>query len=130
MARTRSKNVGIIGLGIIGSRVAGALRRRGLNVYVWNRTPRPEQNFVGSPAEVAELCDVIQIFVADDEALLEMVRQLTPGLTAQHIVIAHCTVAPETMRAAAEIVQRRGARFLEAPFTGSNVAAGHGQVVY
>jgi 3-hydroxyisobutyrate dehydrogenase-like beta-hydroxyacid dehydrogenase len=130
MARSKSKNVGLIGLGIIGSRVAAALRKRGLQVFVWNRTPRLEQYFVGSPVEVAELCDVVQIFVADDTALLETVRQLTPGLKAQHIVTAHCTVAPESMRAAAQIVERRGARFLEAPFTGSKVAAENGQLVY
>ncbi len=130
MARSKSKNVGVIGLGIIGSRVAGALRKRGLQVFVWNRTPRMEQNFVGSPMEIAELCDVIQIFVADDEALLEIVRQLSPELRTQHIVTAHCTVAPESMWAAAEIVHRRGARFLDAPFTGSKVAAENGQLVY
>ena len=130
MARPKSKNVGLIGLGIIGTRVAASLRKRGWRVFVWNRTPRPEQNFLGSPAEVAELCDLVQIFVADDEALLATVQQLSPGLTAQHIVTAHCTVAPESMRAAAEVVQRRGARFLEAPFTGSKVAAENGQLVY
>ncbi len=130
MARSKNKNVGLIGLGIIGSRVAGALRNKGFQVFVWNRTPRPEQNFLGSPVEVAELCDVIQIFVADDEALLETVKQLVPGLTAQHIVTAHCTVAPESMQAAAGMVERRGARFLEAPFTGSKVAAEKGQLVY
>ena len=130
MARPKSKNVGIIGLGIIGARVASALRKRGLQVFVWNRTPRTEPNFVGSPTEVAELCDVIQIFVADDEALLDIVGKLSPGLTAQHIVTAHCTIAPETMRAAAEQVERRGARFLDAPFTGSKIAAENGQLVY
>ena len=130
MARTKSKNVGVIGLGIIGSRIAAALRKRGLNVYVWNRTPRPEQNFVGSPAEVAELCNVVQIFVSDDEALLDIVRQLGPGLTTQHVVTAHSTVSPDTIRAAAEMVHRRGARFLDAPFTGSKVAAEDGQLVY
>ena len=130
MARSKSKNVGLIGLGIIGSRVAAALRKRGLQVFVWNRTPRLEQYFVGSPVEVAELCDIVQLFVADDTALLETVRQLTPGLTAQHVVTAHCTVAPESMRGAAEIVERRGARFLEAPFTGSKVAAENGELVY
>jgi len=130
VARSKSKNVGLIGLGIIGSRVAATLRKRGLQVFVWNRTPRLEQYFVGSPVEVAELCDVVQLFVADDTALLETVRQLTPGLTAQHVVTAHCTVAPESMRAAAEIVERRGARFLEAPFTGSKVAAENGELVY
>ncbi len=130
MARPKSKNVGLIGLGIIGTRVAATLRKSGLRVYVWNRTPRPEQNFLGSPTEVAELCDVVQIFVSDDEALLSIVTQLAPGLNAQHVVTAHSTVAPETIRAAADIVQRRGARFLDAPFTGSKVAAENGQLVY
>jgi 3-hydroxyisobutyrate dehydrogenase-like beta-hydroxyacid dehydrogenase len=130
MARTRSKNVGLIGLGIIGSRVAGALRKRGLSVYVWNRTPRPEQNFLGSPAEVAELCDVVQIFVADDEALFESIRQLMAGLTTEHVVAVHSTVSPESMRTAAEMVARRGAGFLDAPFTGSKMAAENGQLVY
>lgn len=127
--RTR-KNVGVIGLGIIGQRVADNLREHGFHVFVWNRTPRPVPNFVGSPAEVAELCDFIQIFVSDDEALLQMAQRITRDLTPNHIVMAHCTVSPDTMRAAAEIVEKRGARFLDAPFTGSKTAAENGQLVY
>lgn len=129
MSRTR-KNVGVIGLGIIGQRVADNLRERGFHVFVWNRTPRPVPNFVGSPAEVAELCDFIQIFVSDDEALLQMAQRITRDLSPNHIVMAHCTVSPDTMRAAAEIVEKRGARFLDAPFTGSKTAAEKGQLVY
>lgn len=127
--RTR-KNVGVIGLGIIGQRVAENLREHGFHVFVWNRTPRPVPNFVGSPAEVAELCDFIQIFVSDDEALLAMAQRITRDLTPNHVVMAHCTVSPDTMRAAAEIVEKRGARFLDAPFTGSKTAAETGQLVY
>ncbi len=130
MSRRTQKNVGVIGLGIIGQRVADSLRRRGFPVFVWNRTPRPFPNFVGSPAEIAQLCDYIQIFVSDDEALLEMVQLLKQSLKAHHIVMAHSTVAPHTMRAAAEIVHRRGAQFLDAPFTGSKIAAGKGELVY
>ena len=98
--RTR-KNVGVIGLGIIGRRVAGNLRERGFHVFVWNRTPRPVPNFVGSPAEVVELCDIIQIFVSDDEALLQLVQRISRELSPNHIIIAHCTVSPDTMRTAA-----------------------------
>jgi 3-hydroxyisobutyrate dehydrogenase-like beta-hydroxyacid dehydrogenase len=127
--RTR-KNVGVIGLGIIGQRVVENLRERGFHVFVWNRTPRAVPNFVGSPAEVAELCDFIQIFVSDDEALLQMVQRIARNLSPNHIVMAHCTVSPDTMRAAAEIVEKRGARFLDAPFTGSKTAAENGQLVY
>ncbi|MEY2564408.1 MAG: hypothetical protein QOH88_2601 [Verrucomicrobiota bacterium] len=127
--RTR-RNVGVIGLGIIGSRVADNLRQRGFHVFVWNRTPRPVPNFVGSAAEVAELCDFIQIFVSDDEALLQTAQRITRDLTPNHVVMAHCTVSPDTMRACAEIVEKRGARFLDAPFTGSKMAAETGQLVY
>jgi 3-hydroxyisobutyrate dehydrogenase-like beta-hydroxyacid dehydrogenase len=130
MSRRSRKNVGLIGLGIIGRRVAENLRKHGYHVFVWNRTPRPVPNFVGSVAEVAELCNVIQIFVADDEALREIIQQLSSVLTAHHVILAHCTVAPESMQAAAEVVQRRGARFLDAPFTGSKGAAEKGELTY
>ncbi len=130
MSRRLNKNVGIIGLGIIGSRVREALRAKGFRTFVWNRTPKPVPNFVGAPVELAEMCDIIQIFVSDDDALLDVVKQLAPGIGARHVIVAHPTVAPHTMVSASEIVQRRGARFVEAPFTGSKEAAENGQLVY
>src|SRR5947199_7005417 len=130
MPHLKHKNIGVIGLGIIGRGVSGNLRRKGFPVFVWNRTPRPVPNFVGSPAELAGLCNYIQVYVSDDEALLQTVNQLSEKLATRHIVIAHSTVAPDSMRAAAEIVEGRGARFIEAPFTGSKAAAGKGELVY
>ncbi len=130
MASRTRKNIGLIGLGIIGQRVVDNLRERGFHVFVWNRTPRPVPNFVGSPAEVAELCDYIQLFVSDDDALLQMIQRMTPNLTSNHIVMAHCTVSPDTMRAAAEIVERRHGKLLDCPFTGSKNAAEKGELVY
>jgi 3-hydroxyisobutyrate dehydrogenase-like beta-hydroxyacid dehydrogenase len=124
------KNIGVIGLGIIGSRVAAHLRDKGFHVFVWNRTLRRVPNFVGTPAEIAEMCDYVQIFVSDDDALLDVTNQLTSALAPRHIVLAHSTVSPHSMRAAAEIVERRGARFIEAPFTGSKMAAEKGELVY
>jgi len=87
-------------------------------------------NFVGAPAELAEMCDYLQIFVSDDDALLYVAKQLSPGLGPRHLVLAHSTVAPHSMSAAAEIIERRGARFIEAPFTGSKEAAEKGELVY
>jgi 3-hydroxyisobutyrate dehydrogenase-like beta-hydroxyacid dehydrogenase len=130
MARRTRKNVGVIGLGIIGSRVADNLRRQGFHVFVWNRNPRPVPNFVGAPAELAEMCDYIQIFVSDDDALLDVIRQMAPALAPRHIVIAHPTVGPHSMRSAADTVERRGARFVEAPFTGSKLGAEKGELVF
>jgi 3-hydroxyisobutyrate dehydrogenase-like beta-hydroxyacid dehydrogenase len=130
MSQSHHQKIGVIGLGIIGRGISEHLRRKGFQVFVWNRTPRPVPNFVGSPAELAELCDYIQIFVSDDEALLHTVHQLSEKLAPRHIVIGHSTVAPDSMRAAAEIAGGRGARFVEAPFTGSRVAAEKGELVY
>src|SRR5438874_12434817 len=107
MPHLKHKNIGVIGLGIIGRGVSGNLRRTGLPVFVWNRTPRPVPNFVGSPTELAELCDIIQIFVSDDDAVLEMVQRMKATLNKQHIIVVNSTVSPDTVRAAAEIVERR-----------------------
>jgi 3-hydroxyisobutyrate dehydrogenase-like beta-hydroxyacid dehydrogenase len=130
MSHATRKNIGVIGLGIIGRGIAGSLRRKGFPVYVWNRSPRSVPNFVGSPGELAEICNYIQIFVSDDDALLQTAQQLVEKLTPHHLVLAHSTVAPDSMRAAAEIVERRKARFVEAPFTGSKTAAEKGELVY
>src|SRR5215831_8971516 len=129
-SQPKHTNIGVVGLGIIGRGIAGHLRRKGFPVYVWNRSPRSVPNFVGSPGELAEICNYIQIFVSDDEALLQTVQQLGEKLTPHHLVFAHSTVAPDSMRAAAEIVERRKARFVEAPFTGSKTAAEKGELVY
>jgi len=128
--KPKHTNIGVVGLGIIGRAIAGHLRRKGFSVFVWNRSPRPVPNFVGSPGELVDLCNSIQIFVSDDDALLQTIEQLGEKLTQRHTVFAHSTVAPDSMRAAAAVVERRGARFVEACFTGSKGAAEKGELVY
>ena len=124
------KSVGVIGLGIIGTRVAAGLRHAGFNTCVWNRTPKPAPNFLGSPIEVATDCDVIQLFVADAKAVLETIEALAPALTPQHLIVCNATIGLDGTLAAAERVRQIGARFLDAPFTGSKGAADKRQLVY
>jgi 3-hydroxyisobutyrate dehydrogenase-like beta-hydroxyacid dehydrogenase len=130
MPKKSRKNVGLIGLGIIGSRVANALRLGGFHVYVWNRTPRAAPNFLASPHQVAELCDVIQIFVADAQALFSVLDSMTSALTPSHLILCNSTVGPEATLDAARLVQEAGAQFLDAPFTGSKAAAEKRELVY
>lgn len=130
MARPAKTNVGVIGLGIIGSRVAAGLRKAGNQVWVWNRSPRPEPNFLSSPAEVAESAKIIQIFVSDGPALMDVLAVMAPALGPEHIVINHSTVAPRETVEASKVVEGRHARYLDAPFTGSRDAAEAGQLVY
>ena len=130
MARKSRKNVGIIGLGIIGARVAQSLRAAGFHVFVWNRTPKPAPNFLGSPVEVAEICDVIQLFVADSQALFQVIDAFGGALTENHTILCSATVGPEATIEASRLVKAKGARFLDAPFTGSKLAAENSQLVY
>src|SRR5437762_12688081 len=106
-SQPKHTNVGVVGLGLIGRGIAGHLRRNGFSVSVWTRSPRPVPNFVGSPGELAGLCDYIQIFVSDDDALLQTVEQLSDKLTPRHVISAHSTVAPDSLRSAASLVERR-----------------------
>jgi 3-hydroxyisobutyrate dehydrogenase-like beta-hydroxyacid dehydrogenase len=130
MSHATHKNIGVIGLGLSVAAWLGTCGGKGFQFMFGTGRHVPFPNFVGSPGEVAEICNHIQIFVSDDEALLQSARQLGEKLTPRHLVLAHSTVAPDSMRAAAEIVERRKARFVEAPFTGSKTAAEKGELVY
>lgn len=130
MPRRSRFQIGVIGLGVIGSRVAAALRQEGHQVYVWNRSPRREPCFLGSPSAVAASAKVLQIFVPDDDSILGLIDLLGDSLTSEHTFICHATISPETTRKAAELVEKRGAKFLDAPFTGSREAAENRQLTY
>lgn len=130
MARSAKPNAGVIGLGIIGSRVAINLRKAGFQTWVWNRSPRPEPNFLSSASEVAESAKVIQIFVSDGPALLQTLQAMASALGPEHIVLNHATISPAETLEAARIVHERHAKFLDAPFTGSRDAAAAGQLTF
>lgn len=130
---TERPSAGVLGLGIIGSRVARRLHEAGFPLAVWNRTrknfgglPEPEQQ----PADVAAKADILQIFVSDDGALGGTVRALVPALGPHHVVLCHATASPRLVRELAGEVSRQGASLLDIPFTGSRDAAAQGQIVY
>lgn len=130
METETQESVGVIGQGIIGSRVAECLRKAGHQVYVWNRTVKPLPGFLASPGEVADLADVIQIFVGDSEALRSVIAAMKGRLESRHVIIANGTFDPETVASVYEEVRETGAAFLDAPFTGSRLAAEGGSLVY
>jgi 3-hydroxyisobutyrate dehydrogenase-like beta-hydroxyacid dehydrogenase len=123
-------NVGILGLGIIGSRVAENLRKAGHEVFVWSRSARPVPNFLASPHEVAEAAGIIQIFVRDSKALIEAIEDMKPALKAGHLIMNHATVSKAAALEAAKLVESSGASYLDAPFTGSKMAAQNGKLCY
>ena len=74
------KRVGFAGLGIMGSRMAGNLLRKGFPLTVWNRTaPRCEPlaregaKVARTPWELAEHAEVVVACVADPPAVERLV---------------------------------------------------------
>ncbi|SKB06903.1 3-hydroxyisobutyrate dehydrogenase [Prosthecobacter debontii] len=123
-------SIGVLGLGIIGSRVAENLRQAGHQVHVWSHTARAVSGALPTPKAVAEAAQVIQIFVRDSEALLTALREMQSALGTQHIILNHATVSKAATLEAARLCQEAGAAFLDAPFTGSKMAAQNAKLVY
>ncbi len=131
--------VGFIGLGAMGSRMAGRLLAAHHDVVVYNRTPertRPlEQrgaSVAATPSRLAAGVDIVFSSVANDAAL-ELVMfgpdGALAGTRAGAIVVETSTVNPRTSRRLHEAARSKGVSVLDAPVSGSTAQAEQGQLV-
>jgi 3-hydroxyisobutyrate dehydrogenase-like beta-hydroxyacid dehydrogenase len=123
-------NISVLGLGIIGSAWAKNLIADGHNVRCWNRSPKNFPNFTPSIQDAVDGADFIFIIVADPLAVQSVLEQIQPKLHAGQMVIQSSTISAKWTGQFAAQVQKTGALFLEAPFTGSKPAAEQRQTVY
>jgi 3-hydroxyisobutyrate dehydrogenase len=73
---------------------------------------------------------VVQIVVADPPAVRALLAQILPALGPGKTVVQSSTIDPKSSEEFFAAVTAKGARYLEAPFTGSKPAAEQKQVVY
>jgi len=123
-------NIAVFGMGIIGSVWSSNLQADGHRVLRWNRTPKPVADYVSSAHDAAERSELLIIVVADPAAVQSVLDQILPVLKASHVVVQSSTVSPEASTSFAAQVERTGAAFLEAPFTGSKPAAEQRKTVF
>ena len=70
-------HVSILGLGLIGSRIARHMAGMGDKVTVWNRTPREDfPEAVPTPADAARASKVIQLYLKDRNARKAIICKL------------------------------------------------------
>lgn len=139
MAGTKP-SVGFLGLGIMGAPMAANLIKAGFAVTVWNRSaakcaPLVEQGASqkATPGEVTAACDVTFAMLADPQ-VAEAVA-LGPGGAVEGLAAGKGYVDVSTVDAACstrigDAVAAKGARFLEAPVSGSKKPAIDGQLIF
>jgi len=124
--------IGFVGLGAMGSRIAGRLLE-GNQVYGTNRTASKAGELTGrgmvwrgTPREVAAAAEVVFSMVTDDAALQAITGGpdgILAGLAPGKVYVDMSTVSPQASRDLAERVHALGAGMLDAPVSGSVTAA-------
>jgi 3-hydroxyisobutyrate dehydrogenase-like beta-hydroxyacid dehydrogenase len=124
-------NVAFLGLGTMGAPMANNIARKGHVVTVWNRTSKRLEGTrtAATPAEAAEGAGVVILMLADPVAVDAVAAALAPALAAGAILVDMSTVDPECARRTATLAASRGARYLDAPVSGTRGPAEQGTLL-
>jgi len=128
--------LGFIGIGHMGSRIAGRLLDQGYDLTAYNRNRDAAEALVeygatvaDSIAELASQSDIILSCLANDEAVLSVYTgpqgvfaHTIPGA----VIIEMSTVFPWTSRELHRLGLEAGVKFLDTPISGSTPAAEQG----
>ena len=129
-------NLGFVGLGAMGGRVAKRLLDAGHAVTGYNRTQSKAQwlldqgmRWANSPREVAETTDVIFTMVTNTTALHEVVHGpsgILAGLSEGKVYVDMSTISPAASKKLATQVAEKGAQMLDSPVSGSVITLEQG----
>ena len=128
--------VALLGLGIMGRSMAANLVKAGHEVAVWNRTPGKDvegARSAASPADAARGVEVAWLCVSDTKAVESVLfgadgveTVLAPGM----IIADSSTISPSATERFAQRVKARGVDYVDAPMTGSKIAAASGSLIF
>ena len=124
--------IGFIGLGIMGTPMAGHLIRGGHQLYVHTRGPVPAEiaetraTQCVSARGVAERADIIITMLPDTPdvaAVLFGVGGVVEGLSKGKVVVDMSSISPVETKDFARRIEALGAHYLDAPVSGGDVGA-------
>lgn len=132
-------SVAFVGLGVMGYPMAGHLARAGHEVTVYNRTAEKAGQWVAeyggracaTPAEAAVDQDFILVCVGNDQDLLGVIsgpEGVLAGARSGAVIVDHTTASADVARRIARLAQQQGVGFLDAPVSGGQAGAEHGQL--
>ena len=132
--------VGVIGLGMMGSRMAIRLLNTGHQISVYNRDMAKARVFakvngvtlLKTPKDMALTCDFILICITDFDAVKEVCfgkNGIVAGRRKQIIIANSSTISPEQSKYCAEQLRQNEIDLIEMPVMGGPAAAEKGQLV-
>jgi 3-hydroxyisobutyrate dehydrogenase len=132
-------DIGIAGIGRMGTAIAERLLKHGHRVRVWNRTAAKARALLPlgavlaeSPGKLAESSDIV-LSILTDAAAIDATYDATDGLLSGNIrgklFVEMSTVRPETERALAGRVRARGAAMIDCPVGGTTGPAREGKLL-
>jgi|HubBroStandDraft_6_1064221.scaffolds.fasta_scaffold15595_4 3-hydroxyisobutyrate dehydrogenase len=130
--------VAILGVGLMGSGMAGRLLSANFPLSIYNRNPEKARPFAdagaflaSSPREAAGRSEVIISMLADDAASRGVwlgANAALAGAAAGSVLIESSTVTPSWVRKLAAAAAKQGCELLDAPVTGSKLQAASGEL--
>lgn len=114
--------IAFFGMGLLGSNFVRALRRRGEDVHVWNRSPDKATALeaegaraFADPAEAARGAARVHLTLPDDAIVDDVLERARPGLAANVILVDHSTTSAPGVLARIARWRERGITFVHAP---------------
>jgi 3-hydroxyisobutyrate dehydrogenase len=134
-------NVGVIGLGMMGSSIATRLAMKGHKITVFNRdrskaeklnaTRTENLTIADQPKEVGDTSDMAIICVKDYQAVANVsfaTRGLIESSNRDLIVIQCSTISPEESNKLADLYSNRQIKILSVPILGGTAALERGEI--
>jgi 3-hydroxyisobutyrate dehydrogenase len=116
------ETIAFYGAGVLGSGMIRGMRRRGVEVRVWNRTLDRAKALeadgavaFADPAEAAQGVERLHLCLRDDAAVDATLEAALPGIAAGTAIVDHSTVLPQRVPERAERLRAAGFAFLHAP---------------
>jgi 3-hydroxyisobutyrate dehydrogenase-like beta-hydroxyacid dehydrogenase len=128
--------VAFLGMGIMGRPMAANLVKAGHEVTIWNRSAGKDvegARTASSPADAARGAEVVWMCVSDTQAVENVLfgaGGVEEVLAAGMIIADSSTISPSATRRFAERAKARGVDYVDAPVTGSKVAAEAGSLIF
>jgi 3-hydroxyisobutyrate dehydrogenase len=130
---TPATQVGFVGLGDMGGRIARRIALAGFPLTVFDVRAAAMEELVGAGASAAEevagvavASDVVCVCVVDDDQVRSVVAALSRSLRPGATLVIHSSIMPGTVRELADGLAARGIRVADAPVSGSRPAAAEG----